>query len=223
MDKCFMVDVETAGSFDAPLVYDFGGQSIDMEGKNAGKQFNHVMLEVFYGMKEEMENAYFASKIPQYDDEIWAGDREVMDFMLTRKAVCDYLRDENITIICAHNARFDVKALNNTVRIITNGKVKYFFPYGVEVWDTLKMAHNVLKNDPEYRAYCEEHGYMTNHKTPRPRLTAEIIYRFITKNDDFEEAHTGLADVEIESEIFAYLVNRCPADCRVLYHAPARA
>jgi len=33
--------------------------------------------------------------------------------------------------------------------------------------------------------------------------TAEIIYRYITGNNTFEERHTGLSDVMIEKDIFA--------------------
>ena len=43
---------------------------------------------------------------------------------------------------------------------------------------------------------------MTNHATPRPRFTAEVLWRYISKNNDFVESHTGLKDVEIEKEIF---------------------
>jgi hypothetical protein len=33
-------------------------------------------------------------------------------------------------------------------------------------------------------------------------LTAEILYRYITGDDNFTESHTGLEDVLIEKEIF---------------------
>jgi hypothetical protein len=110
--------------------------------------------------------------------------------------------------------------LNYTISTLTNGRIKYFFPYGTEVWDTYKMARQVLGKMPTYRKFCEANGYMTKHKTPRPRYTAEIIYRFITKDNDFTEAHTGLKDVEIESQIFGYLMRQHKACDRVLYHAP---
>ena len=41
-------------------------------------------------------------------------------------------------------------------------------------------------------------------KNGKVRLTAEIIYRFISKDNDFVESHTGLEDVTIETEILAY-------------------
>ena len=45
---------------------------------------------------------------------------------------------------------------------------------------------------------------MTNHATPRPRLTTEVLYRYITGDLQFEESHTGLEDVMIEKDILAY-------------------
>ena len=38
----------------------------------------------------------------------------------------------------------------------------------------------------------------------RLRKTAEILYRFISGDTEFEESHTGLEDVLIEAEIMFY-------------------
>ena len=222
--KIFMCDTETAGSLDNPLVYDIGAMVLDAKGNQVmNDTINHINCGVFYFKKDLMETAYYAEKLPTYRDEIWDGEREVFDIMETRERVHKLFQDEGITVVCAHNARFDINALNNTVRDATNGKVKYFFPYGVEVWDTLKMARQILKEKPTYRKFCEENGFMTNHAVPRPRYTAEVIYRFITKDTEFEEAHTGLRDVEIEAQILAYFIRQHKKMDKVLYHAPNKA
>ena len=218
--KIFMCDTETAGSIEKPLVYDMGAMVIDRNGNQiVNETINHINCGVFYYKKDLMETAYYADKLPAYRDEIWDGEREVFDIMETRERVHKLFKDEGITVVCAHNARFDINALNNTVRDATNGKVRYFFPYGVEVWDTLKMAQQILKDMPTYRKFCEDNGFMTNHAVPRPRYTAEVIYRFITKDTEFEEAHTGLRDVEIEAQILAYFIRQHKKMDKVLYHA----
>lgn len=218
--KIFMCDTETAGSIEKPLVYDMGAMVIDRNGNQiVNETINHINCGVFYYKKDLMETAYYAEKLPAYRDEIWDGEREVFDIMETRERVHKLFKDEGITVVCAHNARFDINALNNTVRDATNGKVRYFFPYGVEVWDTLKMAQQILKEMPTYRKFCEDNGFMTNHAVPRPRYTAEVIYRFITKDTEFEEAHTGLRDVEIEAQILAYFIRQHKKMDKVLYHA----
>ena len=49
---------------------------------------------------------------------------------------------------------------------------------------------------------------MTNHTPPRPRKTAEILWRFLSGDNNFQEAHTGLADVEIEAQILLECLKR---------------
>ena len=39
--------------------------------------------------------------------------------------------------------------------------------------------------EEEYANWCEENGYMTNHQTPRPRMTAEVLYRYIMNDNEF--------------------------------------
>ena len=114
------------------------------------------------------------------------------------------MKKYNTNTVCAHNARFDNGATNNTQRWLTKSKYRYFLPYGTEVWDTMKMAVDVVAKTPSYKRFCEMNGYMTNHKTPRPQVKAEVIYKYITGNNDFVESHTGLEDVLIETEILAY-------------------
>jgi hypothetical protein len=49
---------------------------------------------------------------------------------------------------------------------------------------------------------------MTKHKTPRPQVKAEVLYKYITGDNDFIESHTALEDVLIEKEILAYCFNK---------------
>jgi hypothetical protein len=64
------------------------------------------------------------------------------------------------------------------------------------------MARDVIGTMPTYRRYCEENGYIC--RNGQLKMTAEILYRFIKKDETFEEEHTGLADVLIEKDILAY-------------------
>ena len=66
------------------------------------------------------------------------------------------------------------------------------------------MSRDVLNKSKDYCAYCQKNGYLTNHKVPQNRMTAEIIWRYLSGNENFIESHTGLEDVEIETEIMAH-------------------
>ena len=70
------------------------------------------------------------------------------------------------------------------------------------------MARDVLLKMPTYIDFCFENGFVTKHATPQPQLSAEVIYRYITKDIGFVEEHKGIEDVEIEIEIFKYLMRQ---------------
>lgn len=184
------------------LVYDIGWEVINKYGKSYLKR-SFVVEEIFFDAVL-MDSAYYKEKIPSYLKDIKEGKRIVAPF---KKIHEQFLKDKKkykCTAIFAHNARFDYNALNVTLRYLTGSKERYFFPYHYKIWDTLKMARDTIGKKEEYCNFCKENGYLTNHKKPQNRLTAEILYRYISNNPDFIESHTGLEDVEIEKEIFAY-------------------
>ena len=205
-----MLDTETANTIQDEngldmsntLFYDLGFQIADTHGRTYGEKFSFVNSDIFIHEEELMQSAYYAKKIPQYKADLASGKRTLANTYEIRKVALDLMKKYNCRIVCAHNARFDCNSLNNTQRWTTKSKFRYFFPHGVEWWDTLKMARSVMGKMPTYRKFCEENGYTT--KTGKPRFTAEICYRFITKDTDFVESHTGLEDVEIETEILRY-------------------
>lgn len=188
-------------------VYDLGWQIVDCDG-NVYESTSLVNRDVFVDMPEIMAQAYFAEKIPQYWRDIWEGKRELVNTWEMWRRFRDACARWDVRAVIAHNARFDVRVLNTTMRYQTKSKKRYFLPYGVEVWDTMKMANDTICKLSSYRQFCVENGYMTKHATPQVRKTAEIIWRFLTHNNDFIESHTGLEDVSIEAQIFAECVRR---------------
>lgn len=182
-------------------VYDLGYAVVDKRG-NVYETFSFVNADIFLNEKELMKSAYYAKKIPMYWEDIKAGKRILTSFYNIRKQLLASIEEYEVTEIFAHNMRFDYGTLNVTQRWLTKSKYRYFFPYGMEICDTLKMARDILGNMPTYRRFCEENGLMT--KGNQPQYKAETIYKFITKDLDFVESHTGLEDVLIEKEILAY-------------------
>lgn len=198
------------------LVYDLGFAVVDKRG-NVYETASFVIRETFYGMKDVMQSAYYASKIPQYEREIVEGKRKVVSFYETRMALLSTMRKYNTSTIAAHNASFDMRALNTTQRYLTKSKYRYFFPFGTTVWCTLKMARQTIGKQKSYKLFCEINGYMTKHKVPQPRLTAEIIHRYLSGDDTFDESHTGLEDVMIEKDILAHCFKQHKKMIKTLY------
>ena len=181
--------------------YDIGWAVVDKRGK-VYKTRSFVNADIFLKEKELMQSAHYSKKIPMYWQDIVAGTRILTSFYNIRKTLLEDIKEYNVKEVYAHNMRFDYGTLNATERWLTKSKYRYFFPKEVVICDTLKMARDVISKMPTFISFCQKNGYVT--KKGRPQLKAEILYRFISKDTDFIESHTGLEDVLIEKEILAY-------------------
>lgn len=212
------VDTETCGDIktDSQLVYDIGW-SIHDKRATAEIERSFIVYEIYCKEKDLMASAYYADKIPMYEKDIKSGKRKIARWATIEKIFRADCLDYNVKAIIAHNARFDNIAVNNTSRYITNGEKRFFYPYGIELWDSLKMASDTIGKQKTYRLFCETYGFMTNHRKPRPQLKAETLYRYITGDPDFIESHTGLEDVKIEREITAHCMKQHKKMRKLLY------
>lgn len=193
------IDTETANGFDDPIVYDIGGCIHDKEG-NVMETFSFVIYETFFGMRELMKSAYYANKIPQYMEDISNGKRKVVRYSTAKRYIRQLCEKYNVKAIVAHNMRFDYRATTRTQRYLTKSKYRFFLPYGIELWDTLKMAKDTICKQKTYQRWAKANGYVT--KNGSVQATAEVLYKYISGDNNFQEEHTGLADVLIEKEIF---------------------
>lgn len=202
-----VLDVETTNSLDDPIVYDCGFAVVDPWTGKIYEQHSYVNMDVFTDT-ELMESAFFADKIPQYQKEIKNGTRKAISYYGIKRRLKECCERWDIQIIAAHNARFDYRALTRTERYQTASKYRYFIPYGIELWDILKMSREIFNGDTNYLKFCTVNNFVT--KNGKPKFTAEILYSFLTNDVNFKESHTGLEDVLIEAEIFTYCFNRNP-------------
>ena len=213
MQKYLMFDTETTNEIECPICYDFGFSVIDDEGK-VYERGSYVVADVFLD-QELMASAYFADKIPAYWDDIKSGKRLLRRWQTIKSIVRDVMAQHEITCVVAHNTRFDYLSTATTQRYLTCSKWRYFFPYGTQFLDTLKMARATFSKDEEYIAFCNEHQFLNKYN--KPQLTAEVLYRYLTNNIEFVENHTGLEDVEIEMQIFLECKKRNPDEVGLLW------
>ena len=196
-------DTETTNGFDNPFLYDLGWAILN-EDFEVIEARSFVNADIFLD-KEMMANAYFADKIPQYWRDIKSGKRELKTFYNILKAFREDVKNYEVEWVIAHNARFDYKSCSDTQRWLTKSKYRRFFPYGVKVACSLDMATQVLSQNEDYISFCRENDFMRSKNYPR--LTAEILYRYLTNDVNFEESHTGLEDVMIEKVIAKYCLD----------------
>jgi len=183
------------------MMYDCGWAVVDKRGK-VYKERSFMNADVFLQEKELMKSAYYSKKIPKYWEEIKSGQRILTSFYNIKKTLLEDVKEFEVEEIYAHNMRFDYGSLNNTQRWLSKSKYRYFFPSNIIICDTMKMARDVIAPMPTFQRFCERNNFLT--KNGQPQLKAEVLYKFISKDLDFVESHTGLEDVMIEKEILAY-------------------
>ena len=186
------------------MCYDIGWLICDKKG-NVIKRRSYVVLEIFVDYPDLMKTGYYANKLQQYYDDLNAGRRYIMPIIKIWGNFLNDIKKYNIKAVCAYNARFDYKSLNNTLRYVTKSQYRTFIPCYVDIYCIMKMVNSFLTKRKSFRDFCFNNEYVTAHKPPRPQVKAEIVYRYIKPNaENFVESHTGLEDCEIECYIMSY-------------------
>lgn len=195
-----VLDTETANSVAFPLPYDFGWSVTDRHG-NIIRTFSFVLYEIYCKRKDLMKSAYYADKIPQYEADIKAGKRKLVSIWTARKAFFECVKEYDVSAVYAYNMGFDRRALNNDIKLCSSW-LSWFFPKDIEFKCIWNMACTSILNRKSYIKFATENNYIS--KKGNILTNAEVCYRYITKNNDFKESHTGLEDVLIETAILAY-------------------
>jgi len=199
-----IIDTETANTIEQPLPYDIGYAIVNVENSQILVKRSFVVAEIFFD-KELMSSAYYAEKIPTYWKEIKNGKREIKVICNIRKQISADMKNYKVEKVGAYNMGFDRRATRNDINYITASLVKWFFPYGTKYFDIWNMACSSILNTEHFVRFALDNGLMS--EKGNISTSAETAYKYITKNINFIESHTGLEDVEIETEIFLEVVN----------------
>ena len=188
-----VLDTETI-SLEKPFVYDLGYVIVNDNGDIIAKK-SYVISQV-WNNKELFATAYYADKKPLYYARLKSGYSKKVGWGHAMRYLANDIKKYGITEIYAYNSKFDSRALNFMCAWykVVNGLG------GIEIQDIMNFIKPITKSQ-DFVNFCENNGYMTNHKTPQPQKKAETLYRYLTNNVDYEEEHTGLEDSLIELQI----------------------
>ena len=179
---------------DAALVYDLGW--IVTDGETVFERRSLVISDVYFS--RAMETAYYAKKLPQYVAGLLVGEWEMTNMVKARELFAADCAKYDVREVWAYNCRYDRVALAHTCEVLSNGFVRDFFPTGITIRDIWGAAGSTICATAKYVRWCVENGYVS--AKGNPITNAEIVTRYLT-GEDFNEAHTALADCEIELAI----------------------
>lgn len=194
-----VLDTETVG-LDQPLVYDIGWVVSDSKGA--------ILCERRYLIREVYENtslmtqAYYYNKMPEYHADVQNNRVKVVPLQAARLALFADMLAYNIREVYAYNADFDHRALNATVSRRSGGFVPEFLPDGISWRCIMGYTQDTVCTTPKYVTWAVQTGNCSEKGNPKG--SAEAVYRYITRNGEFIEAHTALEDAKIETAILHY-------------------
>lgn len=202
------VDTETIGTLnvkESVLPFEIGIKVLDTETNKVVKEKSYLVRK-FFNNKYIMLSTFSATKYPNYFEKLENDKRyKTMSANDISKDLEKTIQRYNIKIMVAHNGNFDQQAI-----------ARLFEDFGVEnplenidLLDTMEIS-KIITFSKDYANYCienkdrlnslKESCFITN--SGRVRTTAQAIYCYLSNNADFQEAHTGLEDIDIEIEIF---------------------
>ena len=208
------IDTETIGSLfakESVLPFEIGMKIFDTETQKVVKEKSYLVRK-FFNNKYIMLSSFSATKYPSYFKKIETDKRyKVYSVKEIAQDIEKIANRYNIKIMVAHNGGFDKNAMTRLFEEFgTNNPFEK-----IDLLDTMELS-KVITYSKDYTNYCienknrlnsvKESCFITN--SGRVRTTAQAIYCYLSNNSQFEEAHTGLEDIDIEIEIFKASLER---------------
>lgn len=187
-------DTETI-SLNKPFIYNLGYRILSAKGEVLVDR--DFVIRQIYDNKPLFATAYYANKRKLYTSKMKAKKALKVSWGEACRVMAKDIKQFNITTAWAYNSDFDEKAFYFN-HLFYRNKVRPLDP--VQVCDIMDEIDNIT-DTTEYKEFCKAYGFLTNHKTPRPRKTAEAVFAFITGNPNYCEEHTALEDSKIEAAI----------------------
>lgn len=217
-----------------PLIYDIGWILMYRDGTVAVKR-QFLVAEIF-SVPNVFKTAYYKEKRPIYLEMLAKGEieiktwNEIMEIFMEDMAKADYIGAFNSMFDFKKAIPFtelyikklysaDYQAWENSQKNLckriaagSNKKNPHFdgehFSFRgeeCELFDIWGMACKHLLNRVGYKKMCLDYGMLTN-SGEYFKSSAESAYRYLKSYFDFEEAHTALADAEIEGQILSKIL-----------------
>lgn len=200
--KHFMIlDTETTST--AKIPFDVAYTIIDRKG-NIIEQKNYLVADVFsspLGQHLLMHDDFSKNKMQNYVKMMSEG-LSTTYFTIIREEMREVIKKYNCVVV-AYNAKFDYECLTNFALSLG---FKNFFKDSTQVWDLWNIALSILGDSNSYVKFCLDNGFYS--EKGNLKTSAEIMYRFITKDITFVESHTALDDTEIEAKIMTACLKR---------------
>lgn len=192
--SALVLDVETTlGKGNETLIFDIGWTVSHVTKQEMVMHRSFIVQEVFLDM-QQMKRAHYFKKYPEYVLGIIGGTIDVVNWATVKATLESDIKAFNVNRIMAYNAGFDKGAISKTEQYLNE-----FSTYELDMSCLMVATVESLLATKDYVLTAYLNKWFT--KGGNILTNAESAYRYITKELDFVEAHTGLEDSIIETKI----------------------
>ena len=191
-------DTETT-SIEKPFTYNIGYTIYNVESDTILYKGDFIAEQIWHN-KELFTTAYYSDKREDYIRRMKGRTCEMLKLgQITQKM---YRQFKEYEVVCgfAYNSPFDDRVFEFNCEWF-----KIINPFDtIPIYDIRGYVHQYIAFNPDYQKFCDDNEYYTesgNYST-----TAETVYRYLTADADFIEAHTALADSLIELDILKHCI-----------------
>lgn len=191
--KIIVFDTETV-NLQKPYCYNVGYVIADTETEQILLKRDYVIEQIWHNMAL-FNTAYYADKRPIYVTAMRSRKTLMEKWGYVMGQMSRDIKAFGVEHAYAYNSPFDER-----VFAFNQDWFKTLNPLdNVAIHDIRGYVHNLIAFNPHFQEWCERNEQFTeqgNYST-----TAETIYRYMFNDIEFIEAHTALADSEIECAI----------------------
>lgn len=186
-------DTETI-SLEKPFCYNVGYTIMDTDRKIILIKRDFVISQI-WNNQPLFASAYYNDKKQLYIGKMRSRQSTLVYWGYAMGQLRRDVKNYNVGYAYAYNSRFDDNVLNFNCdwHKTQNGLDN------VEIIDLYGLAITYIVNQTDYQEWASKNGKIGT--TGKPSATAEVVYQYLTKNTDFIEEHTALADAIIETDI----------------------
>lgn len=186
-----------------PFCYNIGYCIYNTEEKEIILKKEFVIEQIWHNAML-FSGAYFNNKKTIYVNRLRGRKITLEKWGYVMRKLYQDIKDFEITDVYAYNSDFDKKVI-----AFNCDWFKTLNPFdSVQIHDILGYVSKVISFDKNFQSFCEENKYFTEKDNYSPK--AEIVYRFISGENNFIEEHTALSDSLIECQILLYCIeNGC--------------
>lgn len=191
-------DTETT-SLDKPFTYNIGYVILSENFEELARH-DFVVEQIWHNLPL-FSSAYYADKRPIYINRMRSRQAIMDKFGYICKLMRKEFKEFGVTAAYAYNSKFDERVFD-----FNCDWFKVINPFeSIPIFDIRGYVHCFMI-DRNFMEFCEENSLFS--ETGNYSTSAQTLFRYVSKDTEFEEEHTALADSVIEAQILAECIAR---------------